>query len=448
MKKLLCILMSVTLLLLPVLGLAADYDSLLQKASNQIDKGSGLKGSIVLNISGEAEWAELLGGLNGTDIEVRHIRSGNVYQTLLYLTTDEAQHGLTQVDTTPEDVTLTSRLLPGRALTMERASGSPASLLAMSSENPEALSAIWNILSLPQSAKAAWEKALDPYYRQLEEWMNSFGSAPEVVNTDGTRSLRVRYEIPAAAVKTEMKELLRQALEDETLKALLAEQMTAEQQALYLNPYLMYYYEPVINGLELPSSLVLEREISARGDDVSSTVTFPLPELGQGLRRLTVYREALLTRVTVETEEQSVMFELSDATVVSSIRNGRLRITPTALSEDNEAISLSFVYQRDLSESVDNERREHAYYTWSLTAENDWTDVPDGQRGYYLELPPVSVKVNLHAYSKNANMSPTTMQFDVDFALPNAKAPPPPPSRRPTRGCFSRSPPAASSWKA
>ena len=67
MKKFLCMALCLALVFTSATAMAAEY-TLAEKWQRQVAFGNGVKGTINLNVSGEAEWAQLLSPLNGTEL--------------------------------------------------------------------------------------------------------------------------------------------------------------------------------------------------------------------------------------------------------------------------------------------------------------------------------------------------------------------------------------------
>jgi len=97
MKRIICVLLSLVLVLTAVSAFAAEYSSEVEKLTLQVTKGSGVKGTLTLNASGSADWAKLLAPANGVTMQVRAMDPGkNGFQYRLYVE-EEALTAMTEI---------------------------------------------------------------------------------------------------------------------------------------------------------------------------------------------------------------------------------------------------------------------------------------------------------------------------------------------------------------
>lgn len=426
MKKLLCLVLCLALAL-PAAAMAVTY-SLPEKLLRQLEIGSGLKGSVMMEVSGSAAWAQALSPLSGVDVEVRAIKSGDAFQGQLYMLDGETQRGLTRLYADGSTMALDSELLPDTLLTMPIGGDVLNALVGMGEDqNPTLYSAALNIAMVPEETwEKNWVPVLEPYYAKMETWLSPFASAPSVKRDDkGGTTMLIRYEVPVSAVKEELLSLLRDALTDDQLRALLWDQMTWEQKVAYLNVNLMYYYEEAVRSLALDGSLVLEREMTAKGETVRTELIFPLPQNGRGYREVRLVQQEGDTTLSLtgESGTLSLVMKEASASAESARWQGILRRIPAVPDETHQAISVAFTLKQFRSSSVDNDTREHDVITWELAMAPDMSHLAenDPARAFYQDFEPVTAKAKTHFHSKNANTSPTTLEIDFSAAMGDAQ---------------------------
>lgn len=426
MKKLLCLVLCLCLAL-PAAAMAETY-TLPEKLMYQLDIGSGLKGSLMMEVSGSAPWARLLAPLSGIDVEVRAIKSGDAFQGQLYMLDGETQRGLTRLYADGSTMALRSELLPGTLLTMPIAGDMLNALLGLGEDqNPTLYSAALNIAMVSEENwEEYWTPVLEPYYAKMEMWLSAFGSAPSVKRDDnGGTTMLIRYEVPVSAVKEELLSLLRDALADEQLLTLLRTQMTQAQQEAYLNANLMYYYTAAVEALALDGSLVLERELTAKGDTVRTELVFPLPQNDNGYQEVRLVQQGGDATLSLVGESSTLSYVMQEASssAESASWKGILRMVPTAPDAEHQAISAAFTLKKFHSSSVDSDTREHDVSTWELAVAPDMShlEAEDPARAYYADFAPITAKAKVHFHSKNAMSSPTTLEIDASVAMDDVK---------------------------
>ena len=428
MKKLICLVLCLALTLSCTAAFAREY-TMGEKLMRQLEKGSGLKGTVSVEAEGDAAWAQLLKPISGLTMELRAIgkETGGVFYHQLYTLQGEAQHDLLTLYSDGARMLATSGLLPGAALTMQTNGDALGALLSGGTENnPDWYSALANMLSIPDDTwTEEWEPKLEKYYSSIEMWLSGFGAAPSVMHTDkGETRMLIRYEIPAKALKKQMIAVVKSVLNDNTLLPLLREQLTDAQRAAYIHPDLMWYYTEVINALPLEGSAVLEREITIVGDVVRTKLIFPLSG-AEGWHTLQIEQEDGVTELSVQGTEKTVQLVLQGAneSVESASWQGVVRMIPAQTTGGAQAISAAFDVRKFTSTSVDNDTREHVVTNWEVTLKPDLSHLAEGDtaRAAYMDFEPVTAKAKVHFHSKNAQTSPTTLEMDAELNLPDGK---------------------------
>lgn len=415
MKRFLCLMACLALVMCSVSAWAEEDYSLTEKLQRQIEFGNGVKGAMIISADGESDWAKMLSALNGTEIQIRGIKDQNSdrFQVYLYAVDGEEQVALTRLYGSEQALYLSSVLLPELVLSYPIPDDMLGSLLP-ETENVSWYSAAVALMSLPETSRnATFLPVLEPYYAALELWLADYAAEPKVnQQSGGDTVMTVRYEIPAEDVKAQLKALVQMALQDEAMTSALGALMTDEQKFTYLTPGLMYYYEAAIDAMALEGSIVLERDLSTMGESVSTAVQLPMP-LSTGWQTLELEQSAEGMNVSLlgETGSISLVMEKATTTALSGAYSGVVRVTPG--TDDAQAVAVAFDLSRVTSHSVDDDTREHDVCTWKLSLQPD--DAVQGEEGY-LTFEPITLEAMTHIHSKSAKRNATTLEVTFRYA--------------------------------
>ncbi len=418
MKKILCLVMCLVLVLTTAAAYAAVEYSLVEKWQRQVDFGNGIKGTLTVSAEGEAEWAKLLAPLSGVPVEIRAIHADDDFQYRAYAEKGEDTMGLTQLYGDEENVYLHSELMPDMLLSLatggdaiDRISGNVQGM------TPTLYSAMLNILNVPETTwEGKWEPALEAYETAIELWLESYASAPSVKRDEnGAATVLVRYDIPAQAVKAQIKALWGNILEDETLQTLLRSQMNQEQQDAYFNEYEKYYFDQIIDNLALEGNIVLEREMTAKGESLRSAMSFPMDY--QGWTSLQVNQVEKSTAIILAGGEKRVelSFEETAATSGSTGYKGCFHYVP---GQGQESIGVSFTLVQVKSATTDEDTRSHE--TTSLTVKLQQDEECAGQGWKTVE--PMEITARVHIHSKAMQYNPVTLEIEAGVKTADAQA--------------------------
>ena len=414
MKKFLCLALCMALVFASATALAAEY-TLAEKWQRQVAFGNGVKGTINLSVSGEAEWAQLLSPLNGAEIEVRAIQKDGRKQYRLYAVKGEDMVGLTRLFSQDNELFLVSDLLPDVILRLSTG-GDLINLLTGGKEGdaPNWYSAALSLMEIPETTWAEkWAPVLARYEKELELWLESFASAPSVKRDGDTATVLARYDIPAEGLKAQMKALWQEMLTDAELQELMQGQLTPEQQQAYLNPGLQGYYDGLIDGLKLDDGVVLEREMTTKGEVVASTVTLPLDRMPGGWTALKLLQHEKETTLRLEGDESSLSLTLSQTvtTANSTAWSGMLRY------EDGNDLPLAvdFTLVKIATTSVDADSRSHQVTSWSLKAEQSQNAGAECRA-----FQPFAADLLIHMNSRNAQINPVNLEIGLTVKLEQA----------------------------
>ena len=415
MKKFLCMALCLALVFTSATAMAAEY-TLAEKWQRQVAFGNGVKGTINLNVSGEAEWAQLLSPLNGTELEIRAIQKDGRKQYRLYAEKGEDMVGLTRLFSQDNELYLVSDLLPDIILRLSTG-GDLINLLTGGKEGdaPNWYSAALSLLDIPETTwNEKWVPVLTRYEKELELWLESFASAPSVKRDGDAATVLARYDIPAEGLKAQMKALWQEMLADADLLALIQDQLTQEQQQAYLNPGLQGYYDELIDSMSLGEGIVLEREMTTKGEVLASSVTLPLDRMPGGWTVLKFLQREQETTLQLEGMEAAFNLTLSQnvSTANSTAWSGTLRY------EDGKDLPLAvdFTLVKIATASVDADSRSHQVTSWSLKAEQS-KDTKIACRAFQ----PFAGDLLIHMNSRNAQINPVNLEIGLTVKLEQAE---------------------------
>ena len=417
MKKLLCLVMCLALVMCSVSAYAAVEYSLEEKWQRQVDFGNGIKGTLNVHVEGEKDWAQLLAPLSDVPLEIRAIHSDKAFQYRIYAEKGEDAVGLTQLYGDDKAVYLHSELMPDMLLSLstdgdvlDRLSGNQQGM------TPTLYSAVMNILNVPETTwEGKWQPALEAYETAIELWLESYASAPSVKRDEnGSATVLVRYDIPAEAVKAQIKALWGNILMDETLQPLLRGQMNQEQQDAYFNEHEKYYFDQIIDGLALEGNIVLEREMTARGEALRTEMSFPLDY--EGWTGLSINQHEKNTAVVLTGEEKSleVTMEETDATSGSTAYKGMFRYIP---GQAAESIGVTFTLAEVQSFTTDEDTRSHHVSNWTLNLQSAEGCTGEGWK----TVEPMELTARVHIHSKGLQYNPVTMEIEAGVKMADAQ---------------------------
>ena len=415
MKKFLCMALCLALVFTSATAMAAEY-TLAEKWQRQVAFGNGVKGTINLNVSGEAEWAQLLSPLNGTELEIRAIQKDGRKQYRLYAEKGEDMVGLTRLFSQDNELYLVSDLLPDIILRLSTG-GDLINLLTGGKEGdaPNWYSAALSLLDIPETTwNEKWVPVLTRYEKELELWLESFASAPSVKRDGDAATVLARYDIPAEGLKAQMKALWQEMLADADLLALMQDQLTQEQQQAYLNPGLQGYYDGLIDSMSLGEGIVLEREMTTKGEVLASSVTLPMDRMPGGWTVLKLLQREQETTLLLEGKDAVFSLTLSQnvSTANSTAWSGTLRY------EDGKDLPLAvdFTLVKIATASVDADSRSHQVTSWSLKAEQSKdTEMP------CRTFQPFAADLLIHMNSRNAQINPVNLEIGLTVKLEQAE---------------------------
>lgn len=471
MKKLICLL----LCLLMVMPIAmADDDTLPEKFQKQlITGGNGLRGTIALTASGAAEWLNYLQPFTAAQLQIRAIgQAQNAYtdmvtdddnwQVKLYAKDDQdAMRGLTYIYGDPQALYIKSELIPDTLLFIPAddahvlydlargdllklfVSVDPLSLSKQKAgKNLPAYSAIADLFQINEEEWATnWAPVMEKYETDLDMWLSCYTSGPVVSGSTGAMTMKTTFTIPSDELKAKAKAVIGTMLYDYELQALITPHVTDAQRAMYLNPSMIYFYNACIDALPLNGDIMLEREMSALGENVGMMMSLPLPALPEEITQAAgeflssifslPYTDVLsdIDRITVVQTDGDMTVSLSSpARTISLIiaesasnaetvmLDGFIRITPAA-GIDEQPLFAAFSYKTKHTIWQDSEWVRHDDTTYALSFEPDLSLLAEDDpfRSSYVDFAPMKLELSVNYYNKTDNAY-RPVQLDLTLA--------------------------------
>lgn len=480
-NRILCLALALMLAFSAALAETAETaNTLPKKFLRQLTGGNGLRGKVSLTVSGVADWLNVLLPFTASEIQIHALgeKQGDLYaettgdddwQIKLYAqNSDEQAVGTTWIYGDGQAIYLSSELLPDTLLTLPVAgvnllyqifrgeytdlffSFDPLGLTQPGANgNAAAYEAVANVLGVSDAVWTEnWLPVLEKYLLQLDLWLASYGEPTFLTGDEGAVTVSATYTIPSADLKAEAKALVAQMLYDSELQALLADQVSAEVQAAYLDPSLLYFYEACIDALALEGDIVLSRAVSAQGDTVHAMVALPLPALpetltepiGQlaaaafdlsytdlldGMQRIAFTQDGDEMTITLTGEKRSLTLTATETAVDdnNTAINGSLRITPNVgVTENSVSARYSCTYGHRIWQ--DESYLDHDMTSFALAVETDLDMLtPDDPfRSAYVDFAPLSVEFSAD-YRNNSFKENSAVQVNVAAAvkLPDAE---------------------------
>lgn len=221
--------------------------------------------------------------------------------------------------------------------------------------------------------------ALEPYLTRIDLWIEGFRQDAVLSKLDDeTTVMQLNYLLNPAAIKAQVKQLVLDVLNDETLLPLLAETMGEENAAIYLNPARQDWYFDAVDSLPFPGDLTLNRTLAMTGETIDLHLSLPLYDAEAGVITLSYNRthgEGDLPEenvVRMESAERVIALtwqEYSSMTGVK-VRQGTLSSQPVqdfSVDENAQNIALAFTLKQSVSETLDLEGRDVYACEYALT---------------------------------------------------------------------------------
>lgn len=297
MKRMIALLLALLLLLTGVgSALAANY-TLEEKFVGQM-LNSAYRGTVTFEVSGEGSsvfdentWALLKSLAPRLALEGDHSLTRGDGQATLTLLLDGKNAGKTTLLYQDTLVGVASDLLADSSTYYTFARDWDLRQMAQFlARGDSAWPSVWGMLLAVEGAPEEWKakarEALTPYETKLGIWLNGY-AAFSTGKQDGAAYTELSCQIPAQAMKAEIKQLMVDFYNDAPLLSLLREVVTAREAAAYLQPNMMQNFFFALDALALSGDIEIVRRYDALGKPMLDEMKLPFAE-NQFLSALTV----------------------------------------------------------------------------------------------------------------------------------------------------------------
>lgn len=289
MKKIIALLLTLTLVLALPLVFAAETEPLESKLQKQLSNGSGLKLSLAIDGgttlptigADEATQALLQALLPGSTLNIEHLKAAFGTQKgrqELALRLLKGENELVKL-TYRSDGTLETLSSPLLGDTQYAAATGESLFLSLISENGSQWPGIERILTAIVTADNEWKAKAAPLYvpytAEFTTWLQRFTRIQTATGADGVNTT-TDITLPAEEVKAEMKLLVQKFFGDTALLALLKEKMTVREANAYLDPAMAAQFSAAIDALPLTESIVIARVFGRDGTLSKDDVLLPM----------------------------------------------------------------------------------------------------------------------------------------------------------------------------
>lgn len=381
-----------------------------------------IRGSMALTASGTASWLDLLLPWTASTLHLRllNLENSDDFQYQIYAEDAQGnQKALTQLYRQNDALYLRSDLLPDTLLTLPVGGDLLGTLLGETEQgNDSFYSVVMGIVNQPDMIwESVWVPVLESYLNDMELWLADYAAEPTMTGDTGDMTVQISYVIPAQAVKQQAKEIWHQVLFDEDLLSLLRPLMTQEQQNVYLNSAMTYFYDYCIDLLPMEGDLRLSRTMSARGETLGVSVALPLPENTWGFTNLTFRQdESGLTLMLLNPERTLTLTAQQQSDAENEAWTGMLTSVPAA-GQDEKLLMASYQFTRKHTTSMDSDGTRHDDTAWTLTfAPAD----EDAENEQYLHFEPVEAALTTAFIRENKDSAPVRLNVTASLHMAEA----------------------------
>ncbi len=382
------------------------WEDLQDKMYRQLVGGSGLRGTFQLTVEGESGFAELLRPLSGAELQLYAQWMMDYYEQLpdnkpyvrAYFTKGEAkQLATTTLWGDGEALYLSSDMLADTVLRFPWLGDVYSTLTGAENGNPSLLPAVVSMMLHGRD----WEQLDSPLRLEVETFLTAFSGLPTRSAMDGETVLTIRYVIPAQAVKTEMKSLLRVALEDQRLSNRIRNfYLTGLQEGTAFSGLQLVYEDQVIDSIPLEGDVVVTLTTNTWGELRRASATLPLTDNPWGW-----------TELDLLSEDGTDTYSFAGAQpLVITVReiNGGVTGTADLTREDGSPLRLSWGWNAATTRTTED-NVEHEIVTWAFRI------LPEDLQTPLLEG--IDLSGYFHLYSKVDKQGGTSLETEVTGRL-------------------------------
>ena len=420
MKKWICAMLCMVIMMAELPAFAAISYTLPQKMEKQLAIGSGLKGSFCFQGKGDNPLLLFLPFLQNTEIQIQGLRSGDEFHYNFYQEREQGEKtGLIELYGKEGQFFLRSDLLPDEIYMIPEIEKLADALSRPEGGNPSFASALIRWIQMDSTQKdGLLAPVTEMLSREIEIWLASYADVSEVRTLEnGTSVVDLSYHIPMTELKAEIVNLWKLVLQDAHGQALIDSIFHEDQKNIYANAKLDYFYEDALAALDNGFDIQYTRTVSTIGQPVSSLLELPLDEEKMGFSALEIEESGGMISYTLRNDEgyytvrmshDSNFTNLDDASVWFYMR----RLSAENDQEETHALRIDILHTSELS--TDEESREHQTDRWMVKAESDLEKLPEGENlELYAEEKPISLDLSMHYYSRSSQSSPTTLDIEA-----------------------------------
>lgn len=422
MKRFLCLLLVITLML-PAAALAATEDyTVAGKLLKQLWAGSGFSGTLTLNSQnrqGDSLWQKPA----VVNVDYIYVRPTDTTpaQHRADLTLMDGDSALSAAHLQLKEGTLSAQAdaispdwyaftdVEGSAETVQETVTGWLSQTGAPQLAALALSALSG-LEETDGLDAVEEK----YTTRIDLWFEGFRQDAVLGKTeDGTSTIQVSYEVPALAVKAQIKQMLLELLSDEESLSVLTAALGQETAQRYLTPEWQSYYFQAVDELPLTGSLTLSRTMSLKNELLSLYLSLPLYDAQGGNVTLSYERnkgegdlpdENLLL---LETELRAIELRYQEYRSMTDVAVIQGTFLNQPADGEEKALSLSFTLRTQETEGTDDQQRETCDIAVTLNLSQN------GEGDGLVEIPETEIALNAHFASKALKSAATEMEAQL-----------------------------------
>ena len=365
MKRILCVLMTIAMLMAVSSASAqAEGFSLPWEFYQKVHApGNAVRAVFRMSVDGSAEWVNALRPFSGVTFTYRGETIQGTYQHELSLDLNGEAAGTSILYGDTQQAWFRTDYLMDTLLTMPLDGSLGLSLQRLFSGQEDTNPIFWTALlgiALPDDD---FSSALEPLRQSIDFWLESCQGEMTTAQEDGSTRIVIRYEITPMQIKSEMKTLLRMALQSEEILKHLQNAMSNDQIAVYLQPELLWYYDAIIDGLRLEDTLYITRTLSTLGDEISLQLEMPMSSMGQWTHFSATFASDTSAAIALASESRNIALDFSEYKNSSS--GGVWRGTYRSMPVEGQNLEVDFDIVSVHTVSVTDDQ-DHDITSWTV----------------------------------------------------------------------------------
>lgn len=133
---------------------------------------------------------------------------------------------------------------------------------------PSLLHVLYAVATADEDWQSRAKSSYSQFTLQITTWLQNYATTVTQQNTDGRYVVSNDYEIPAAALLQEAKQLMLNLYDDQEMISLLREILTVDEQAAYLQKSMLLGFLTMIDRVRLNGDIVIRRQFGADSGEV------------------------------------------------------------------------------------------------------------------------------------------------------------------------------------